>query len=150
GIVNGVDYDEWNPKNDPLIPFHFSERDLRGKERCKEALHERFGLAYDARAPLLGIVSRLTAQKGLELLPAILPRLLQRDGARLAVLGSGDERHEQYFAWLRGEHPEQVSFTNKFDNALAHQIEAASDMFLMPSRYEPCGLNQMYSLRYGS
>jgi starch synthase len=149
GIVNGVDYEEWNPRKDPLVPFNFSERDLRGKESCKQALHERAGLAYDARAPLVGIVSRLTAQKGFELLPEILPRLLERDGVRLAVLGSGEERYENYFAWLKSSFAKQVSFTNKFDNALAHQIEAASDMFLMPSRYEPCGLNQMYSLRYG-
>lgn len=150
GIVNGVDYDEWNPKKDALIPFSYSERDLRGKEQNKQALHEKHGLSYDARAPLVGIVSRLTAQKGFELLPDVLPKLIQQHGVRLAVLGSGDQRHEQYFAWLRGKFPQQVMFHNGFDNALAHWIEAASDMFLMPSRYEPCGLNQMYSLRYGS
>ncbi|MCC7012565.1 MAG: glycogen synthase GlgA [Planctomycetes bacterium] len=150
GIVNGVDYEEWNPRKDPLIPERYSERDLRGKEACKQALCEKLGIGYDARAPLIGVVSRLTAQKGFELLPDILPVLLHRADLRLVVLGNGEERYENYFNWLAGAFPKKVAFRAGFDNALAHWIEAASDMFLMPSRYEPCGLNQMYSLRYGS
>ncbi len=150
GIVNGIDGEEWNPRKDLLIPAAFHARDLRGKEACKQALCERFGLAFDVRAPLFGIVSRLTVQKGLELLPDILPVLLRREDMRLVVLGSGDERYESYFKWLAGAFPKKVAFQAGFDNALAHQIEAGSDLFLMPSRYEPCGLNQMYSLRYGS
>ena len=150
GIVNGVDYDEWNPKSDKLIPHRFNERDLRGKEANKQALCEKFGLEFDARAPLIGVVSRLTAQKGFELLPDILPVLLHRDDVRLVVLGNGEERYENYFNWLAGAFPKKVAFQAGFDNPLAHWIEAASDMFLMPSRYEPCGLNQMYSLRYGT
>lgn len=150
GIVNGIDGEEWNPRKDPLIPAAFHARDLRGKEACKQALCERFGLAFDVRAPLFGIVSRLTVQKGLELLPDILPVLLRSEDMRLVVLGSGDERYESYFKWLAGAFPKKVAFQAGFDNALAHQIEAGSDLFLMPSRYEPCGLNQMYSLRYGA
>ncbi len=150
GIVNGVDYDEWNPRKDALIPEPFHARDLRGKDLNKKALCERFNLPFDARAPLVGIVSRLTVQKGFELLPDILPVLLRKDDLRLVVLGSGDERYENYFRWLSGAFPKKVAFQSGFDNALAHLIEAGSDMFLMPSRYEPCGLNQMYSQRYGS
>lgn len=150
GIVNGVDYDEWNPKKDTLIPARFSERDLRGKEVNKQALCEKYGLEYDPRAPLIGCVSRLTTQKGFELLPDILPVVLHRENVRLVVLGSGEERYENYFNWLAGAFPKKVAFKAGFDNPLAHWIEAASDMYLMPSRYEPCGLNQMYSLRYGS
>lgn len=150
GIVNGVDHEEWNPRKDPLIPHKFSERDLRGKEANKKALCEKFGLDYDPRAALIGCVSRLTAQKGFELLPDILPVLLHRENVRLVVLGSGEERYENYFNWLAGAFPTKVAFKAGFDNPLAHWIEAASDMFVMPSRYEPCGLNQMYSLRYGS
>jgi starch synthase len=150
GIVNGVDAEEWNPRRDTRIPFRYSPSDLRGKERSKQAFHEKHGLDFEARAPLAGIVSRLTAQKGLELLPDILPVLLHREGLRLAVLGSGEDRYESYFAWLQGAFPRRVVYRSHFDDVLAHQIEAASDLFLMPSRYEPCGLNQMYSLRYGT
>ena len=150
GIVNGVDYEEWNPRKDTLIPFRFSERDLRGKEDNKKALHEKLGLRYAADVPLVGIVSRLTGQKGFELLPEVLPALMQREDLRLVVLGSGEERIENYFARAQTTYAGRVAFNNRFDNGLAHLIEAASDMFVMPSRYEPCGLNQMYSLRYGA
>jgi starch synthase len=150
GIVNGVDYEEWNPRKDPLIPHAYSERDLRGKEANKKELHEHLGLRYDAEAPLTGIVSRLTAQKGLELLPEVLSNLMQHTDLRLVVLGSGEEKIEKYFAWAQSNFAGRVAFKNGFDNRLAHWIEAASDMFVMPSRYEPCGLNQMYSLRYGT
>jgi starch synthase len=150
GIVNGVDYEVWNPRKDALIAERYSERDLRGKEACKRTLCEQLQLEYDARAPLIGCVSRLTAQKGFELLPDILPVLLHRADVRLVVLGSGEERYETYFNWLAGAFPKKVAFRAGFDDALAHGIEAGADMFLMPSRYEPCGLNQMYSLRYGT
>ncbi len=150
GIVNGVDHDEWNPSKDTLIPARFSARDLRGKLQNKRELCEKFGLDFDPRAPLIGCVSRLTTQKGFELLPDILPVVLHREDVRLIVLGTGEERYENYFNWLAGAFPRKVAFKAGFDNPLAHWIEAASDMYLMPSRYEPCGLNQMYSLRYGS
>jgi starch synthase len=154
GIVNGVDYDEWDPSVDTRIPQRFSRTDLGGKRLCRERLLARMKLAPSAlgsgaAAPVFGIVSRLTAQKGFELLPEVLPRLLEQD-VRLCVLGSGEERYEQYFHWLHGQHPGKVSFWAGYDDELAHWIEAGSDFFLMPSLYEPCGLNQMYSLRYGT
>jgi len=149
GIVNGVDYGEWDPATDTRIPQHFSRGDLSGKRACKQQLLARLGLTPTVQAPLFGIVSRLTAQKGFELLPEVLQRLLRQD-LRLAVLGSGEERYESYFHWLHGAHPGKVAFRAGYDDELAHQIEAGSDLFLMPSLYEPCGLNQMYSLRYGT
>ncbi len=154
GIVNGVDYDEWDPATDARIPERYALDDLvggelPGKAANKAALLERFGLAPTRAAPLFGIVSRLTAQKGFELLPEMLPGLLQQD-VRLVVLGSGEERYESWFHWLAGAHRGKVGFHAGYDDALAHWIEAGSDLFLMPSLYEPCGLNQMYSLRYGT
>jgi starch synthase len=150
GIVNGVDDSEWNPATDTLIPHAFGADDLVGKARCKEALMEQLGLPNDPATPVLGIVSRMTAQKGFELFPDILPVFLQREDVRLVVLGSGDEKYERYFRWLRDVFPSKVGVGEGYNNELAHLIEAGADMFLMPSRYEPCGLNQMYSLRYGT
>jgi starch synthase len=149
GIVNGVDYGEWNPQTDPNIPYRYSADDLAGKRACKEHLLARLSLAPTREAPVLGIVSRLTAQKGFELLPEVLPELMRAD-LRLCVLGSGEDRYERYFHWAQGAFPGKLSFRAGYDDELAHQIEAGSDMFLMPSLYEPCGLNQMYSLRYGT
>ena len=150
GIVNGIDYGDWDPASDKLIPHNFDASDLSGKAKDKQALLEEFSLAYDERVPVLGIVSRLTGQKGFELLPDVLPILLHKHDLRLIVLGSGESAHEQYFQWLRDTYPEQVAVYRGYSNELAHQIEAGADMFLMPSRYEPCGLNQMYSLKYGT
>jgi starch synthase len=149
GIVNGVDYTEWDPGRDVQIPQRYTAGDLGGKRVCREQLLARMKLTPSRTAPVFGIVSRLTAQKGFELLPEVLPGLL-RDDVRLCVLGSGEERYEQYFHWLHGAHPGKVSFWAGYDDELAHWIEAGSDLFLMPSLYEPCGLNQMYSLRYGT
>jgi starch synthase len=151
GIVNGIDYDEWDPSHDIKIPQRYSRDDLGGKRVCRERLLARMRLAPSSNggAPVFGIVSRLTAQKGFELLPEVLPGLLRSD-VRLCVLGSGEERYEQYFHWLHGAHPGKVSFWAGYDDELSHWIEAGSDFFLMPSLYEPCGLNQMYSLRYGT
>jgi starch synthase len=150
GIVNGVDYDEWNPATDGHLPHRYGAGDLAGKARDRERLRERFGLEQDPGVPLVGVVSRLTAQKGFDLLPDVLPIFLQRNALQFVVLGSGEERYERYFEWLREAFPGKVGFQPGYDEGLAHWIEAGSDMFLMPSRYEPCGLNQMYSLRYGS
>ncbi len=150
GVVNGVDYDDWNPEVDTLIPHNYSADTLWGKEANKRALLEDFHLPYDPDAPVFGIVSRLTAQKGFELLPDILPVLLREVDMRLVVLGSGEERYEQNFQWLRDAFPSKVGVYRGYDEKLAHRIEAGSDLFLMPSRYEPCGLNQMYSLKYGT
>ncbi len=150
GIVNGVDYAEWNPESDPRIPHPYSARDLEPKERNKVALMEALGLEYGRGLPLLGMVSRLTPQKGLDLFPEVLPDLLMHLPVRLAVLGSGEQRYESFFAELAARFPGRVCFYRGFHETLAHRIEAGADLFLMPSRFEPCGLNQMYSLRYGT
>jgi starch synthase len=150
GILNGVDYTEWNPQNDPLIPFSYSAKDLSGKEKNKQALMKETGLEYQFDKPLVGMVSRLTYQKGLDLVEQVLPELLSSREMSLVVLGNGDSQYEQFFRWMHTEYPGRVSFFEGFNDPLAHRIEAGSDMFLMPSRYEPCGLNQMYSLKYGT
>jgi starch synthase len=150
GILNGVDYGEWSPERDALIPARYSAADRTGKAACKGALLERFGLPHDPRAPVIGIVSRLAGQKGFALVGDVVPALLRRHGFQLVVLGSGESRFEQLFGQLAATFPRQVGFHRGFSNELAHLIEAGADMFLMPSRYEPCGLNQMYSLRYGT
>jgi starch synthase len=150
GIVNGIDPNEWSPERDRRIPFSYGPSELDGKAQCKQALHERFGLEHDPSVMAVGVVSRLTSQKGFELLPDVLPVLLERGDISLFVLGSGEEKYERYFQWLRDAYPRRVGFYAGYSEDLAHQIEAASDLFLMPSRYEPCGLNQMYSLAYGT
>ncbi|HET7504251.1 MAG TPA: glycogen/starch synthase [Kofleriaceae bacterium] len=150
GILNGVDYGEWSPEHDPLIPARYSAADLSGKALCKAALVARMALPHHADVPVIGVVSRLAGQKGFALAGEVLPRLLRRHGFQLVVLGSGEHRFEQLFTDLAAAFPRQVGFHRGFSNELAHLIEAGADMFLMPSRYEPCGLNQMYSLRYGT
>ncbi len=150
GILNGVDYEEWSPDRDRHIPHRYDAADLSGKERNKEALLGSLGLPYAATVPLAGIVSRLAGQKGFSLVGEVMPDLLRRHGFQLAVLGSGEPALQDMFARLQAAFPRQVSFSRGFSEPLAHMIEAGADMFLMPSRYEPCGLNQMYSLRYGT
>ena len=150
GILNGVDYDEWNPRNDPLIPHRYDARRTAGKKATKLALVQELGLAEQADLPLLGMVTRLTGQKGLDLVQQVVPDMIERGRFALAVLGSGEARYEQFFDWLQQKFPDRVCFYRGFNNRLAHWIEAGSDMFLMPSLFEPCGLNQMYSLRYGT
>ena len=149
GILNGIDTDEWNPAKDPRISAKFSADDLAGKAQCKADLQARCGLKESAEAPLLGVISRLAEQKGIELIGAAAKRLLER-GCQLAVLGSGDAKYRTLLTKLAKGHPGQVSVNFVFDEDLAHMIEAGADLFLMPSLYEPCGLNQMYSLRYGT
>ncbi len=150
GILNGVDYDEWSPERDHHIPYRYDAQDLTGKALDKRALVESLGLPFHADAPVIGVVSRLASQKGLDLLEPVMPELLRRHGFQLVVLGSGERRLEELFTRLQQAFPKQVCFYRGFSESLAHLIEAGSDMFLMPSRYEPCGLNQMYSLRYGT
>ncbi|HEV8577834.1 MAG TPA: glycogen synthase [Thermoanaerobaculia bacterium] len=149
GIVNGVDYDEWSPETDPRIPHHYSARDLSGKSAMKGALLQGIGMEETA-APVLGVVSRLTAQKGFDLSFEVLPELLARRDLRVVALGSGESRFEEFFRRLHEQFPGRAWFYRGFNNELAHWIEAGADLFLMPSRFEPCGLNQMYSLRYGT
>jgi starch synthase len=150
GILNGVDTAEWNPATDALIPHRFSAGDLAGKARMKSALLQKAGLPPAHGAPVVGIVSRLTAQKGFDLLHDAMTVFLQREDMRMVVLGSGEERFEQWFEWLVKNFPNKVAYKKGYDNELAHWIEAGADIFLMPSRYEPCGLNQMYSMAYGT
>ncbi len=150
GILNGVDYDEWDPRHDRYLPHHYDERSLTVKAKLKTLLLARLGLPPKVRTPLFGIISRLTAQKGFDLLFDTLPEVLAKRGAALVALGSGEARYEQFFGHLQRQFPRQVVFHRGYSDELAHWIEAASDLFIMPSRYEPCGLNQMYSLRYGS
>lgn len=148
GILNGVDYSRWNPATDPMIPAPYSARDLSGKTVCKQELLKEFGLE-PSRRPLIGIVSRFTGQKGSDLIAAIGGQLFESD-VNMIALGSGEHEYEAMFTALAARFPGKVAVQIGFDDALAHRIEAGSDMFLMPSRYEPCGLNQIYSLRYGT
>ncbi len=150
GILNGVDYNEWDPATDPLIPANYGPDDLSGKETCKKALMKEKGISVSLDWPLVGIVSRLVGQKGFELVENVIPSLLARRAFSLAVLGSGESRFETFFARLQRAFPGRVAYFRGYNNKLAHWIEAGADMFLMPSLYEPCGLNQMYSLKYGT
>ncbi|HNR21800.1 MAG TPA: glycogen synthase [Steroidobacteraceae bacterium] len=150
GILNGVDYDEWDPRHDRWLPIHYDAQRLGAKAELKRTFLAREGLPFRLGVPLAGVVSRLAEQKGIELLFDSLPPLLAARRLQLVALGSGEARYEQFFARLARDFPQEVRFHAGYDEARAHWIEAASDMFLMPSRYEPCGLNQMYSLRYGT
>ena len=150
GILNGVDYREWSPENDPLIPAGFSARDLSGKITCKAELLAEFGLPPEAiDRPLVGIVSRFTRQKGADLLAEVAAQIVAED-LYVVALGNGDPEYEDSFRGMAAAFPGRVAVRIGFDNRLAHRVEAGSDMFLMPSRYEPCGLNQIYSLQYGT
>ncbi len=150
GIVNGVDYEEWNPETDPYIPYHYSIRDLSGKEKNKAFLLNQLGLTFEPNIPVYGIVSRLTAQKGFDLLFDCLADILAHNAIRFVVLGSGESRYEDFFQATQQAFPNKFCFYRGYSNELAHLIEAGADMFVMPSRYEPCGLNQIYSLKYGT
>ena len=150
GILNGVDYEEWDPRVDRWLPRHFGAAQLGVKAGLKQEFLARLGLAAAERRPLIGMVSRLATQKGFDLLIETLPGLLATRDFNLAVLGTGEPQYEAFFTALEKQHPGRVHFKRGYSDELAHWIEAASDMFLMPSRYEPCGLNQMYSLRYGT
>jgi starch synthase len=149
GILNGVDAHTWNPATDPLLPAHFHRDELSGKAVCKRTLQERFGLPVRADAFLLGTISRFDVQKGIPLIGDAM-RMLAPLPVQLAALGSGDPALERRMRALAAAYPQQVSVTVGFDEGLAHLIEAGADAFLMPSAYEPCGLNQMYSQRYGT
>ena len=151
GIVNGVDYGVWNPAVDPHIAQNYGPDDVaEGKAACRAQLLQEMGLSDDPSAPVLGIVSRLTAQKGFEITHDALTQALRYLNVRLVVLGSGERSLEEHFHWLQRTFPSKVSFYRGFSNPLAHMIEAGADIFIMPSRFEPCGLNQMYSLKYGT
>jgi len=149
GILNGVDYVEWSPDIDPYSKFPYSAQDLSGKRLAKRALMEEVGLPQNEARPLIGIVSRFAGQKGFDLLEEIVPELAAMDLA-MVVLGSGEAPIEAMFRAMAKAHPEKFAVEVGYDEGLAHRIEAGADMFLMPSRYEPCGLSQLYSLRYAT
>jgi starch synthase len=150
GILNGVDYSIWNPEVDGLIAARYSAKDLSGKQVCKRDLLDQFQLpGENLTRPLIGIVSRFADQKGFDLLAEVADELMQEDLAVVA-LGSGEAKYERMFRELAQQFPERLSVKIAYDNTLAHKIEAGADVFFMPSRYEPCGLNQIYSLRYGT
>jgi len=149
GILNGVDYGVWHPRADPYLVQRFDAADLRGKAACKAALQRGQGLHVDERVLLMAVVSRLTSQKGLDLLLQVLPQALAH-GSQLVVLGQGDADLEEGFAAAAQAHPGQVALLRAHDEALAHQIFAAADMVVVPSRFEPCGLTQLYAMAYGA
>lgn len=149
GILNGVDYNQWNPEHDPYIAKHYSAQHLTPKQSCKRFLQREFGLPESSKLPLIGMVTRLTSQKGVDLLEQVFEPLMERD-LQWVLLGSGEQRYEEFFSDAAARHPNKFGLRTGYDEPLAHQIEAGADMFLMPSRYEPCGLNQMFSLKYGT
>jgi starch synthase len=150
GIVNGIDYRAWDPATDPHLPDHYTVDTVsEGKAACKAALQQAFGLDLEPRSPLLGVVTRLADQKGVDLLVKVAPSLLLQE-VQLVVLGQGDPRYQDVLTQLRKHFPRQVGVRFELSESLAHLIEAGADVFLMPSQYEPCGLNQLYSLRYGT
>jgi starch synthase len=150
GILNGVDYSVWSPDKDKFIPMKYSAKEMGGKQVCKQALLELFGIAPEhAARPVIGIVSRFADQKGFDLIAEKAYELMKED-LSLAVLGSGDRKYEELFQAMANTFPGRVGVKIAYDNEIAHKVEAGADMFLMPSRYEPCGLNQIYSLKYGT
>lgn len=149
GILNGIDDTVWNPATDPLIPENYSEADLSGKAVCKATLQMANGLPQRPDTPLIGMISRLAEQKGFDLIAQVLEALLERD-VQMVLLGTGDPEIEALLRAAAEKHPKKLAAHFAFDERTAHEIEAGADIFLMPSRYEPCGLNQLYSMRYGT
>lgn len=148
GITNGIDIESWNPETDRHLAAHYSRTDLSGKASCKAALQRELGLP-NRDVPLIGVVGRLTSQKGFDLLAEIVPELMAV-GAQMAILGTGDRTLEARFRSIQEQYPQQIGLSLQFDETRAHRIVAGADMLAMPSRYEPCGLTQLYSLRYGT
>lgn len=149
GILNGADYDHWNPETDPQIDYQYGPKSLQQKTRNKISLQQQTSLSNNKTRPLIGVVSRLVHQKGMDMLPEIINRFIN-DEVQWAILGSGDPNTENQLRTLAEQHPEKCHLVLAYDEKLAHKIEAAADLFFMPSRYEPCGLNQIYSLKYGT
>jgi starch synthase len=150
GILNGIDTQTWNPARDSFLPHHYDVDDLSGKALVKAALLDLLRLHASPRVPLLGIISRLARQKGIDLYFDTLPEFLAANRVRIVTLGSGDAQYETFFRSLRDRYPGRIVYHDGYSEELAHYIEAAADIFVMPSLYEPCGLNQMYSQRYGT
>jgi starch synthase len=149
GIVNGIDYEEWNPEKDHHIPARYDEKNPANKKVCKAALQEEYGLPVMENVPLIGTISRLADQKGFDLIASSLEDMLSK-GVQYIILGTGERKYHDLFTQLSKQFPKSFAVKIAYDNRLAHLIEAGSDMFLMPSQYEPCGLNQLYSLKYGT
>lgn len=148
GVTNGIDVTVWNPEHDPCLPARYTATDLSGKQVCKQVLQRELGLPI-LEAPLLAVIGRLTSQKGFDVLIDTIPELMSLD-IQVAVLGTGERHLEQQFIAAKARYPDQIGLHLGFNEELAHRIEAGSDMLVMPSRYEPCGLSQLYSLRYGT
>ena len=149
GVLNGADHEEWSPEKDKLIPYNYGKGNLQVKSKNKEFLLRQAGLEADGDIPLIGMISRLADQKGFDLLHEIADKLLSLE-VKLIILGTGEQKYHIFLSGLEKKYPGKAKIYLKYDNKLAHLIEAGADIFLMPSRYEPCGLNQMYSLRYGT
>ena len=149
GILNGVDYDVWNPKTDKYLPFNYSFDDLNGKLNNKKFLLEHFDIPFNEDIPLIGIISRMVSQKGFDIFADAINDLMNLE-AHWIILGAGEDKFEDLFRRLSNQLPGKVGSYIGYNNELSHLIEAGADMFLMPSRYEPCGLNQIYSLKYGT
>ena len=149
GILNGVDYTIWNPETDKHLPYHYTINDLSGKLLNKKFLLDHFNIPFDENIPLIGIISRMVTQKGFDIFSDAINELMNLN-AQWIILGSGEDRFESLFRWLSNQLPGKVGAYIGYNNELSHLIEAGADMFLMPSRYEPCGLNQIYSLKYGT
>ena len=149
GIINGIDYEEWSPEKDKLIKHNFDKDDLKGKAFCKKELQKELGLRQDMKVPVIGVISRIAAQKGLDLIAEVFDSMMKMD-LQFVLLGSGEKELEDFFKKASERYNGKFGVKVGFDNGLAHRIEAGADMFLMPSRYEPCGLNQIYSLSYGT
>jgi starch synthase len=149
GIINGVDYTVWDPETDSTIPYNYSLKNMSGKLKNKKALLEKLSMPFSSEVPLIGLVSRLVAQKGFDIIGDVLGDLLKLD-AQFVILGSGSPEYEQMFQNAANSYPNKIGVYFGYNEELAHQIEAGADIFLMPSHYEPCGLNQIYSLKYGT
>lgn len=149
GIMNGIDYTIWNPETDILIPSKYTMQNMRGKTSCKKHLQKKNNLPVNKDIPLIGMISRLAAQKGFDLIAQVADDLFAMD-IQFVLLGTGEPHFEEIFSDIGRKYPEKAGFNIMFNNQMAHEIEAGADMFLMPSRYEPCGLNQLYSMKYGT
>ncbi len=151
GILNGIDPHEWNPATDPHLAANYDAQSVdQGKARCKAALQEELGLPVEPKTPLVGLIGRLADQKGIDLVAEVIQRWVQKVNVQWAVLGTGQPKYHRLFETLTQRFPQKVAARLEFSDPLAHRIESGADMFLMPSRFEPCGLNQLYSLRYGT
>jgi starch synthase len=151
GIINGVDYSQWSPQADECLPVKYGPADYReGKAKCRAPLQREFNLPQDAAAPLVAFVGRLTEQKGIDLISSVIQEWVHSTNVQWVILGTGDVKYQEQLQTIAQRHPQKVSIRTEFSERLAHLVESGADMFLMPSRFEPCGLSQLYSLKYGT